>query len=138
MREFHVNSGFTLFRFRATFIIDLPSNPRYSKLATRTFPVYIDFIDIYGALDDNERQRYETDYPTEANTVSSYFQQARADSEQRGVQKGEVLVLLRQLRLKFGEIPEAIRQRVEAADSDTLLTWSERILTAERIDDVLR
>ena len=70
--------------------------------------------------------------------MSSYFQQARADSEQRGVQKGEVLVLLRQLRLKFGEIPEAIRQRVEAADSDTLLTWSERILTAERIDDVLR
>ncbi len=39
---------------------------------------------------------------------------------------------------KFGEIPEAIRQRGEAADADTLLTWSERILTATRIDDVVR
>ena len=78
--------------------------------------------------------------------MSSYFQQAREEAfqegeqcgEQRGVHKGEALVLLRLLRLKFGEIPEAIRQRVEAADSDTLLTWSERILTAEHIDDVVR
>jgi hypothetical protein len=42
------------------------------------------------------------------------------------------------MRLKFGEIPEAIRQRIEQADADTLLTWSERILTAERIEDVVR
>ena len=77
--------------------------------------------------------------------MSSYFQQARDAAlqegeqrgEQRGVQRGEVLVLLRLLRLKFGEVPEEIRQRVEAADADTLLLWSERILTAERVEDVI-
>ena len=42
------------------------------------------------------------------------------------------------MRLKFGEIPEAIRQPIEQADADTLLTWSERILSAERIEDVVR
>ena len=45
-------------------------------------------------------------------------------------------MLLRLLRLKFGEIPDDIRLRIETADADTLLTWSERILTAERIDDI--
>ena len=40
---------------------------------------YVDFIDIYSALDDNERQRYLSDYPSEAKTVSSYFQQARQE-----------------------------------------------------------
>jgi hypothetical protein len=47
-------------------------------------------------------------------------------------------VLLRLLRLKFGEIPDRIRERIEQADADTLLTWSERILTAARIEDVVR
>ena len=40
---------------------------------------YADFIDIYSALDDNERQRYEREYPREAQAVSSYFQQARQE-----------------------------------------------------------
>jgi hypothetical protein len=42
------------------------------------------------------------------------------------------------MRLKFGEIPDTMRQRIEQADADTLLTWSERILTAEHIEDVVR
>ena len=111
---------------------------------------YADFIDIYSALDDNERRRYESEHPDEARTVSTYFQQARQEGRQQGlqegrqegrqegVQKGEALILLRQLRLKFGDIPEDIQGRIEAADADTLLTWSERILTAERIEDIVR
>ena len=95
---------------------------------------YADFIDIYGALDDNERERYQTEYPSEAEAVSTYLQLARQQSRQ----EGEALVLLRQMRLKFGEIPDDVRRRVEQADADTLLTWSERILTAERIEDIFR
>ncbi|MFZ0789545.1 MAG: DUF4351 domain-containing protein [Chromatiaceae bacterium] len=107
---------------------------------------YADFIDIYSALDDNERQRYETEYPQEAQIMSTFLQRVREESEQRGeqlgeqlgVQKGEARVLLRQIRLKFGEIPEEVRGRVEQADADTLLTWSERVLTANSIDDLFR
>lgn len=98
---------------------------------------YADFIDIYSGLDENERHRYETDYPDEARTVSSYFQQARQQARQEGRQEGEARVLLRLLRLKFGDMPDAIRQRIEQADADTLLLWSERILTAERIEEVV-
>jgi hypothetical protein len=103
---------------------------------------YADFIDIYSALDDNERERYEREYRQEAKVMSTFFQRVREESEQRGeqrgVQKGEALVLLCQMRLKFGAIPEDVRRRVERADADTLLIWSERVLTANSIDELVR
>lgn len=48
-------------------------------------------------------------------------------------------MLLRQLELKFGaEVIEAYRSRIEQADTETLLNWSERILTAERADAIFQ
>jgi Domain of unknown function (DUF4351) len=99
---------------------------------------YADFIDAYGALNDNEGERDQTDYPSEARAVSTCFQLARQQGRREARHEGEALVLLRQMRLKFGEIPDAIRERIEQADSDTLLAWSERILTASHIEDVIR
>jgi hypothetical protein len=107
---------------------------------------YADYIDIYGALDDNERQRYERDYPQETQVMTTYLQQVRQEclqegrqeGRQEGEQRGEARILLRLLRLKFGEIPEDVRRRIEAADADTLLAWSERILSAEGIADIVR
>lgn len=57
--------------------------------------------------------------------------------ESRGRRQGEALVLLRQLNLKFGELPQDVLGRVEAADDDTLLEWSERILTAKTLGEVI-
>jgi predicted transposase YdaD len=82
----------------------------------------------------------------ETQVMTTYLQQVRQQSrqegrqegEQGGVRKGEAIVLLRLLRLKFGEIPDATRRRIETADADTLLTWSEHVLTAERLDDIFR
>ena len=65
-------------------------------------------------------------------------QEGRQEGCQEGEQHGEALILLRQMRLKFGETGRDTRRRIEATDADTLLTWSERILTAERIDDIFR
>jgi len=56
---------------------------------------------------------------------------------EQGMQQGEALVLERQLRLKFGTLPETVRRRIEQANEQTLLEWSERILTADRLDEVL-
>jgi len=65
-------------------------------------------------------------------------QEGREEGRQEGKQRGEALILLRLLRLKFGEIPDDTRRRIEATDADTLLAWSERILNAECIDDIFR
>jgi len=56
---------------------------------------------------------------------------------QQGMQKGEAKVLVRQLICRFGDLPEDLRQQIESADTDTLLKWSERILTAQTLDEVL-
>jgi hypothetical protein len=53
------------------------------------------------------------------------------------MQQGEARVLIRLMTRKFGEIPSSVRSRIESADSDLLLEWSERVLTADSIDEVL-
>ena len=51
-------------------------------------------------------------------------------------QQGEANVLLRLMERKFGTVDQNLRDRILAADSETLLDWSERILTAETPDAV--
>ena len=105
---------------------------------------YIDLVDIYAALSDNEAALYAQRYPQESEQMSGFAQrfreeglkqgmeQGRQEGMEQGLQQGEAAVLLRLLERKFGAAAaEAYRERVEQADADTLLEWSERILTAE-------
>ncbi len=57
---------------------------------------------------------------------------------EEGRQEGEAQVVLRQLRLKFGPLEPEIEERVRSADADRLLEWSERVLTAQSLQDVFR
>jgi hypothetical protein len=102
---------------------------------------YLDFIDIYAELDDNERVEYERRYPQEAETMSSFAERFIEQGEQRGrqegVQQGEAAIVLHLMERRFGPLPEEARRRVETADAKTLRDWSERILTARTIDEVL-
>lgn len=65
------------------------------------------------------------------------MQQGMQEGMQQGLQQGEARLLERQLRLRFGELPEAVLRRLAEADEPTLLAWSERVLSASRLDDVL-
>jgi predicted transposase/invertase (TIGR01784 family) len=57
----------------------------------------------------------------------------RAEGEARG--RAEMLV--QQLTLKFGPIPEAVSEAVHAASRDQIQTWAARVLTADALDQVL-
>ena len=98
---------------------------------------YVDFIDIYADLDDNERQLYTQRYPQEVTTMAGFAQRFTEQGHKQGLQLGEARILTALLRLRFGDLPVAVQQRIEAADADTLLRWSERVLTAQRLDEVL-
>lgn len=106
---------------------------------------YFAFIDRYADLDENERVTYEREYPQEAKIMSGFaeryiqqgLEQGLQQGKQEGRQEGEALILLRQLQLKFGALPAAARERIERADAQTLLTWSERVLTAEDLAQVI-
>jgi hypothetical protein len=71
-------------------------------------------------------------------TAKSLYPQSDFAREHFGKGRVEALaaVLRRQLTLRFGPIPEALEQRLQAADADTLLRWAERILTATTPDEV--
>ncbi|WP_133511472.1 hypothetical protein [Candidatus Thiosymbion oneisti] len=117
---------------------------------------YIDFIDTYGDLDENERASYKREYPQEAKIMMSFSerfieqgrQEARREMEGfterfieqgrlEGKQEGEAMILMRLLQLKFGSVPEAVHRKIERADPQMLLAWSERVLTAAGIEQVI-
>ena len=64
------------------------------------------------------------------------LEQGRKEGLQEGLQEGEATVLLRQIELKFGPPDAAVRKRVQSADAETLLHWSERILTAGTLEQL--
>ncbi|MFM8331269.1 MAG: Rpn family recombination-promoting nuclease/putative transposase [Candidatus Methylumidiphilus sp.] len=64
--------------------------------------------------------------------------EGRQEGRQEGLQQGEARILLRQMELKFGPLPKPVADQVLSADADTLLSWSERVLTAAALEDVLR
>ena len=77
-----------------------------------------------------------------------FYQQAVSEGRQEGIEEGiekgmekdrvegEATLLLRLLERRFGPLPAAIRQRVAAADAETLLAWGERVLDADSLDEV--
>ena len=93
---------------------------------------YLDFVDIYAKLDDNERQLYQQHYAEEIETMTAFADRFIDQGVKQGVQQGEVKTLLRQIDQKFG--PEAVqthRERIEKAELEQLDTWLGRILSAE-------
>ncbi|AHH16372.1 hypothetical protein NONO_c15710 [Nocardia nova SH22a] len=61
-------------------------------------------------------------------------EQLRAEGEARGQTKWQAKLLLRQLTVKFGPLPDHVIDRVRAGNPAELETWAERILTATTLD----
>jgi hypothetical protein len=70
--------------------------------------------------------------------VTSVERLGRQQGREEGRQQGEALVVLRLITLKFGLPSAAVLEQIATADSQTLLRWSERILTAQTLDQVLQ
>lgn len=73
-------------------------------------------------------------YEYQSEFAKRYFSEGQASGETRG----RVATLLKQLRLKFGEVPEVVATRVQEGSIEELDHWSERILNATSIEDTLR
>lgn len=71
-----------------------------------------------------------------AERVKEWTRQWREEGLAEGRKEGGAALLIRQFERKFGPLDEAIRRRINEADADQLLLWGERILTADRAEDV--
>ena len=67
--------------------------------------------------------------------TQGWLLEGKKEGEQTGIRKGELAVLSRQLERRFGELPLEAVERLERADVDLLLVWSDRVLTAAKLDD---
>ena len=66
------------------------------------------------------------------------YHEACAEGRAEGRVEGQRGLLLRQLTLKFGELPEAFVQRLLAVnDSDVLDALSEQVLTASSLAEIV-
>lgn len=73
-------------------------------------------------------------YEYQSEFARKYVSQGRAEGEARG----RAEVVLKQLTLRFGPLPEAAVQRVRSATISELDAYAERLLDAKTLGDVLR
>ena len=111
---------------------------------------YLDFIDIYAGLTDNEMRRYRREYPEEGSIVTGFVQRARAEGIERGIERGIEqgiekgraeggrAVLERQLRKRFGQLSPGTAERLRQAPEAELATWADNVLDAATLDEVFR
>ena len=111
---------------------------------------YLEFIDMYAALTDNEYRRYRRLYAEESNAMAGVIQRARDEGMERGMRQGRVegmeqgrvegerAVLERLLRRRFGMLPPTTVSRLGRASAADLETWTENVLDAGTLDDVFR
>ena len=65
------------------------------------------------------------------------IEQGLAQRMEKGLAEGRAELLLRQLELRFGDVPEAARERVLGASVAELEAWAETVLIAASLDEAL-
>tara|TARA_R110000823_G_scaffold29351_4_gene85211 strand:+ start:882 stop:1736 length:855 start_codon:yes stop_codon:yes gene_type:complete len=98
---------------------------------------YLDFIDIYTALDDNEMELYQQKYPQESTTMATLSERLRAEGMEKGMQQGEVTALRKLIALKFGALPGWAEDAIQNASPAEIEAWLERVLTADSLEKLL-
>ncbi len=111
---------------------------------------YMEFIDIYAGLTDNEFRRYRRQHPQESSIVTGLIQRARAEGIERGMERGIErgmrqgraeggrAVLERLLRQRFGGLSPEAAERLRRAPEAELETWADNLLDAGTLDEVFR
>ena len=101
---------------------------------------YLEFIDIYAGLTENDRRRYRRQYPEDSNTMAGIIQRARDEGMEQGMRQGRVegerALLEKQLQRRFGLVPSGVTDRLRQASAADIETWAENVLDADTLDDV--
>ena len=113
---------------------------------------YLEFIDIYAGLTENEFERYRRQHPEDGGTMAGVIQRARDEGVHQGIQQGvqqgirqgvrqgriagQRAILERLLLRRFGPLPPAMLERLDTASADDLDAWAEGVLDAPTLEDV--
>ena len=64
------------------------------------------------------------------------LQLARQEGQAEGKAEGKAEIVLQQLTLKFGQLPQELQKRVATASSEELARWADRLLLADTLEAV--
>lgn len=102
--------------------------------------LYFDLV--MHSLSEAARRAFETmdpaKYEYQSEFAKKYYGQGKAEGRAEGKAEGRSEIVLRQLALRFGALPEAIRARIRDASFEELDGIAERLLTAATLDEALR
>ena len=101
---------------------------------------YLESIDIYAELNDNELQQMQLKYLEEKPNMAGFAQHFRQEGLLEGLQEGRVegerTVLERLLHRRFGTLSPEITEKLGKASSVDLENWAENVLDAKTLEDV--
>lgn len=76
-------------------------------------------------------------YEYKTEFARRYYGQGLTEGEAKGRAEGRAELVLRQLTLRFGTLPETVQARVRSARIEELDRIGERLLTAGSLDEAL-
>lgn len=101
---------------------------------------YLDFVDIYTDLTDNERQRYEQKYQQESDEMAGFAERFTNIGLEKGREEGRrqeaINMLTRFLTKRFGPMDDVTQKRIQSASVEQIEAWSDRVLDAETLEGV--
>ena len=87
---------------------------------------------------DEEAQRLAFVRERALHDEASLLKDAEERGEIRGINKGAVKTLSRQLTLRFGSIPADVIEKLNSASSEQLEQWTDNILVAQTLEQVFQ
>jgi hypothetical protein len=82
------------------------------------------------------RRIFEMDAIIQSPGVQDLIQQLEAEGEAKGRLEHAREMLLRLLRVRFGEIPGSTIEQMQGAELAELDRWAERVLTAATVEEI--
>jgi hypothetical protein len=71
-------------------------------------------------------------------TLAERFDEWAKAHEQKGIEKGEALLLQRLLVRRFGALPSYVLEKIATATAQQIEIWGDRVLEASTLEDVFR
>lgn len=101
-------------------------------------------VETYLKLDPQDEERFAAEIRRDTNkevrdmviTWEDALAASREEGLEAGLLQGEASVLRRLLKRRFTEVPPQVEKRLEQAGRQDLESWAERVLDAERLEDV--
>ena len=76
-------------------------------------------------------------YEYQTEFAKRYYGQGLTEGEAKGRLEGRAELVLRQLTVRFGSLPENVRDRLQSTNSEQLDRIGERLLTASTLSEAL-